>query len=65
MSTEVGSAEGQLVFVDAVGGSLAAMAAGVARSLGYEGAVATTMTPGPLPKEVTDCLLYTSPSPRD
>jgi hypothetical protein len=57
MSTEVGSAEGQLVFVDAVGGSLAAMAAGVARSLGYEGAVATTMTPGPLAKEVTEALM--------
>lgn len=57
VGSETGSTEGQLVFVDAAGGSLAAMAAGVARALGYEGAVASTTTPGPLPKEVTEALM--------
>lgn len=57
MATETSAKDGPLVFVDAVGGSLAAIAAGVARALGYEGAVATTTTPGPLPKEVTAALM--------
>lgn len=56
MTTDVRAAEGRLVFVDAAGGALSAIAAGVARSLGFDDAGATSGAPGPLPKEVTDAL---------
>src|SRR5262245_51558456 len=46
-----------LVLVDAAGGALAAIGAGVARALGSESAVAATTTPPqPIPKEVGDAL---------
>lgn len=42
--------------VDAVGGGLAALAAGVAQSLGREAVAATTGAPAALPEEVTAAL---------
>ena len=48
---------GQLVFVDAVGGALSALAAGAARAAGVEGAFAATAAPPrALPQEVSDAL---------
>jgi len=46
-----------LVFVDGIGGGLAALGAGVAHALGISGAVASTsVRPLPVPTEVTDAL---------
>ena len=45
-----------IAFVDARGGALSALAAGVAKALGVNATAATTSTPVPLPAEITTVL---------
>ncbi|HEY4120427.1 MAG TPA: hypothetical protein VGM56_21325 [Byssovorax sp.] len=55
----------RLVFVDAHGGALAALAAGVARSLGHEARAETTTAEVPWPPEVADVLAEIGAAPVD
>ena len=45
-----------IAFVDARGGALSALAAGVAKTLGLNATAATTSTPGALPAEIATVL---------
>jgi hypothetical protein len=55
----------RLVFVDAHGGALAALAAGVARSLGHDARAETTSAEVPWPPEVADVLAEIGAAPVD
>ena len=55
----------KLLFVDAEGGALASLAAGVARSLGHDARAETTIAEVPWPPEVADVLAEIGASPVD